>query len=249
MVQRLQKVLAGSGIASRRASEALIAAGRVTVNGAVVVEPGAKADPDTDDIRVDGRRVHVAATRWYIVLNKPTGVVTTVRDPHAERTVMDLVRGVPDRIYPVGRLDADTAGVLILTNDGTFAQALMHPSHAVPKTYRAVVRGMVDEFALTDLRKGVMLDDGLACASSVVLGEHRPRENVTVLDLTLHEGRKRQVRRMLDAVGHHALALTRTRVGPVTLDGLAPSTWRKLRQAEVAELMALACSNDLHERP
>ncbi|NLI00849.1 MAG: rRNA pseudouridine synthase [Chthonomonadales bacterium] len=244
MVQRIQRILASSGVASRRACEELITAGRITVNGVRVMRLGAKADPERDEICLDGKPIRSAVARWHIVLNKPTGVVTTVRDPHAGRTVMDLVAQIPDRVYPVGRLDAETAGVLILTNDGDFAQALAHPSHAVPKTYRAVVRGMVDTFAITDLRKGVLLEDGMASASDAVIVEHRDHENVTVVDITLHEGRKRQVRRMLEAVGHRVLALTRTRVGPVTLQGLAPGTWRKLRPAEIAELLAPARSAD-----
>jgi len=202
-----------------------------------VAEPGAKADPDTDDIRVDGRPIRSDVRRVYIVLNKPTGFVTTVRDPHAEHTVMELVKSVGERLYPVGRLDAETAGALILTNDGDFAQALAHPSHRVQKTYRAVVRGTVNEFAVTDLRSGVMLDDGLATAGAATVVECRPDDNVTIMDLTIGEGRKRQVRRMLQYVGYRVLALTRTRIGPVTLEGLAPGTWRKLRAGEIAALM------------
>jgi 23S rRNA pseudouridine2605 synthase len=236
MVQRIQKVLASAGIGSRRACEALVADGRVTVNGAVVSEPGAKADPDADDIRVDGRRIRDDVRRVYVVLNKPTGFVTTVRDPHAEHTVMELVRGLGERVYPVGRLDAETAGLLILTNDGDFAQALAHPSHRVAKVYRAVVRGIVDDHAVTDLRHGVMLEDGLATATAASIVERRHPENVTILDITLQEGRKRQVRRMLQTVGYRVLALTRTQVGPVSLEGLAPGTWRKLRASELAAL-------------
>lgn len=222
--------------------------GRVTVNGQPVTTPGAKADPERDDIRVDGKPLRRNVQRLYLVLNKPTGFVTTVRDPHARHTVMDLLGGVRERVYPVGRLDADTAGVLILTNDGDFSQKLLHPSHSVPRTYRAVVRGLVDDFAVTDLRAGVALEDGLTAPATVTVVERNAESNTTVLDLTIREGRNRQVRRMLDAVGHRVLALTRTCFGPVTLSGLAPGTWRKLRPAEVAELIRLADA-DADERP
>jgi len=218
--------------------------GRVTVNGAKVTEPGAKADPEADDIRVDGRPVQSRQRRVYLVLNKPAGYVTTVRDPHAGRTVMQLVAGVRERIYPVGRLDAETAGVLIMTNDGRFAQAMLHPSCHVPRTYRAVVRGIVDDFALTDLRSGIALEDGITSPAEVTVIERNRANNTSVLDLTLCEGRKRQVRRMLDAVRHRVLALTRTAFGPITLQGLAPGTWRKLRKAEIEGLMPHAEEGD-----
>lgn len=210
--------------------------GRVTVNGLTVTQPGAKADPEADDIRVDGKPIRRDVTRRHILLNKPTGFVTTVHDPHAEHTVMELVRGVRERIYPVGRLDADTAGLLIMTNDGEFAQKLLHPSHQVPRTYRAVVRGAMDDFAITDLRAGVALEDGLTMPAQVDLIERSRATNITVVDITIREGRKRQVRRMIDAVGHRVLALTRTRFGPIALADLAPGTWRNLRPDEIALL-------------
>jgi len=205
-----------------------------------VTQPGAKADPEKDDVRVDGRRVETAVEHVYIALNKPEGYVTTVSDPHAERTVMDLVRGVPQRIYPVGRLDADSAGLLLMTNDGAFTERLTHPRHQVPKTYRAVVRGEVPAWAAVDLRKGVLLEDGMTAPAQVEFVDYDPRHNVTVIDITIHEGRNRQVRRMFEAVGFPVLALTRTQVGPIPLKGLAPGTWRKLRPAEVEALLAAA---------
>lgn len=214
--------------------------GRVTVNGRVVRELGAKADPDTDDIRVDGKPIPKSVRRVYVLLNKPTGYVTTVRDPHAERTVMDLLTGIKERVYPVGRLDADTAGLLLLTNDGAFAQKLLHPSHQVARTYRAVVQGLMDEFAVTDLRKGVALEDGLTAPAEVVLVERNHANRTTVVEITVREGRNRQVRRMLDAVGHRVLALTRIAFGPLRLSGLAPGTWRRLRPKEVADLLRIA---------
>src|SRR5579863_2934754 len=192
MVQRLQKLLAAAGIASRRSCEAIIAQGRVSVNGQIVTEPGARADPATDDIHVDGRRIQAAPEHVYLVLNKPVGYVTTVRDPHAHHTVMDLVQGVPARVYPVGRLDADSAGLLLLTNDGAFTQTLTHPSHQVPKTYRAVVRGKVPAWAAADLKKGILLDDGMTAPAQVAWVEYDERNNASIIDLTLHEGRNRQ---------------------------------------------------------
>jgi pseudouridine synthase len=222
----------------------LIRSGRVTVNGAKITEPGAKADPDTDDIRVDGRSVRHLERRVYLVLNKPVGYVTTVRDPHADRTVMQLLAGVRERVYPVGRLDAQTAGLLVMTNDGQLAQAMLHPSHCVPRTYRAVVRGIVDDFAITDLRSGIALPDGVTSPAVVTIVERNRANNTTVLDLTLREGRKRQVRRMLDAVRHRVLALTRTEFGPISLQGLAPGTWRKLRKGEIEKLVQYAGHSD-----
>lgn len=219
-------------------------AGRVTVNGRTVREPGAKADPERDDIRVDGKPIPRHTPHLYLLLNKPVGYVTTTRDPHAERTVMDLLRNVPGRIYPVGRLDADTAGLLLLTNDGDFANRILHPSHGIRRTYRAVVQGLVEQYALTDLRMGVALQDGMARADGVTLIERNAARRVSVVDVTISEGRKREVRRMFEAVGHRVLALTRTRFGPLTLRGLAPGTWRKLRPVEVAALLSEASGGD-----
>lgn len=242
MEQRLQKLLAAAGIASRRSCEALIAAGRVQVNRVVVKEPGAKADPETDEIRVDGKLIQHGVSHVYIALNKPGGYVSTVRDRHAEHTVMDLVKGVPGRLYPVGRLDADTAGLLLMTNDGAFTERLTHPSHQIPKTYRAVVRGEVPEWAATDLRRGIILEDGMTAPAIVEWVDYDERNNATIIDVTIHEGRNRQVRRMFKAAGFQTLALTRTRIGPIDLKGLAPGTWRKLRTSEVAALLQQADS-------
>src|SRR5690349_10917846 len=155
MEARLQKLLASAGVGSRRSCEALITAGRVRVNGKTVTELGAKADPDRDTVDVDRKPLSFQVEKVYLVLNKPTGYVTTVSDPHARHTVMDLIQGVEQRVYPVGRLDADSAGLLLLTNDGAFTERLTHPKHQVPKTYRAVVRGEVPAWAAADLRKGI----------------------------------------------------------------------------------------------
>jgi 23S rRNA pseudouridine2605 synthase len=240
MEQRLQKLLASAGIGSRRYCETLITAGRVSVNGKLVADLGAKADPDRDEVRVDGRLVSATPEHVYIALNKPLGYVSTVSDPHAKHTVMDLVKGHPGRIYPVGRLDADSAGLLLLTNDGEFTQKLTHPSHQIRKTYRVVARGDVPEWAGTDLRKGVILEDGMTAPAEVEHIDYDEANNATIIDITIHEGRNRQVRRMFDAIGYPVLALTRLRIGPVVLKGLAPGTWRKLHPSEVRELLAAA---------
>jgi 23S rRNA pseudouridine2605 synthase len=243
MEQRLQKLLASAGIASRRSCETLISAGKVTVNGQTITEPGAKADPDTDDIRVDGKPLAKRADPIYIVLNKPTGYVTTVSDPHAQHTVMELVKGIEGRVYPVGRLDADSAGLLLLTNDGDFTQQLTHPSHQVPKTYRAVVRGEVPEWAAADMRRGIMLEDGMTAPAKIEWVDYDERNNATIIDVTIHEGRNRQVRRMFDVIGFPVLALTRMRIGPIQLTGLAPGTWRKLHSSEVKALLSSGDTN------
>lgn len=203
-----------------------------------------------DDVRLDGKRIVREDRRVYILLNKPTGYVTSVRDPHAAHTVMELVKGLGRRVYPVGRLDADSAGLLLLTDDGDLTQLLTHPSHGFPKTYRVVARGEVSSYAATDLRHGVLLEDGMTAPAEVEWVDYDEVQNVTVLDITIHEGRNRQVRRMLQAVGYPVVALTRIGYGPLRLEGLAPGTWRKLRPAEVAALRAAASSaTPSEERP
>ena len=202
-----------------------------------VTELGTKADPNVDQIWVDGRPLSQSEEKVYIVVNKPLGFVTTVRDPHAKQTIMDLVKEIPQRIYPVGRLDADSAGLLIMSNDGEFTQQLTHPSHQVPKTYRAVVRGEVSEWSAADLSKGVLLDDGMTAPAQVEWVDFDDANNASIIDVTIHEGRNRQVRRMFDAVGHPVLALTRMQIGPIKLKGIAPGKWRRLRLAEVQALL------------
>lgn len=217
----------------------------MSVSGKLVKDLGAKADADRDEIRVDGRPLSAVPDHVYIVLNKPLGYVTTVSDPHAKHTVMDLVKGCIDsagRIYPVGRLDADSAGLLILTNDGAFTQKLTHPSHQIPRTYRVVARGLVPEWAGADLAKGVILDDGMTAPAAVEWVDYDEANNASIIDVTLHEGRNRQIRRMFDAIGFPLLALTRMRIGPIVLKGLAPGTWRKLHPSEIKTLLECADS-------
>ena len=236
MQQRLQKILSQGGIASRRAAEKLIAEGRVTLNGETVREMGVKADPGVDDIRVDGRRVKAVERRRYILLNKPKGVVTTRSDPQRRRTVLDLLDTVREYVYPVGRLDYDSEGLLLLTNDGDLAAQLTHPRHGVERTYEARVSGMPDREAIDRLRRGIPLDGRRTLPATVVLVNEGRHDRDGVLRLTIREGRNRQVRRMCEAVGHPVQTLRRIQVGPLRIGGLRVGQWRELTKEEVEEL-------------
>jgi 23S rRNA pseudouridine2605 synthase len=229
---RLQKYLATAGVASRRASETLIAAGRVTVNGETLTDP-ARDVGDGDLVTVDGRPVSTAAARVVYAVHKPAGVVSTAHDPQGRPTVVSLVR-VAARLYPVGRLDAESTGLILLTNDGALAHRLTHPSFEVPKTYRATLAGPpITDAQIRTLRSGVRLEDGPTAPARVRrLG---PRAE-NVIELTIHEGRNRQVRRMAEAVGHRVTALSRTGFGPLTLAGLAAGTSRRLGESELEAL-------------
>ena len=225
---RLAKHLAHAGVASRRAAEVLVGEGRVTVDGAVVKDP-ARDVTGEEAIAVDGEVVRAAGARVVFAVNKPAGVVSTARDTHGRRTVVDLVRSA-ERLYPVGRLDADTTGLILLTNDGDLAYALTHPSFEVPRTYRARVEGRPDERTLRALREGVELEDGRTAPARVRrVGPHE-------IELTIHEGRKRQIKRMCDAVGHPIVALQRVAFGPLRLGELAAGRHRRLTAAEVERL-------------
>ncbi len=237
--ERLQKVLAASGIASRRASEVLIASGRVTVDG-VVATIGAKVDPERSIIAVDGRVIGGAAPAAYLLLNKPPGVTSTVRDRHASRTVLDMLPTalVPEgaRLYPVGRLDQDSEGLILLTNDGDLAHRLQHPAYGVLKTYLADISGPLSRDLGRRLMTGIELDDGPAIADRFHVVERAGSR--ALVEITLHEGRKHIVRRMLAAVGHPVSRLVRTHVGPVNLGSLRPGTTRRLTTREIGELYA-----------
>jgi 23S rRNA pseudouridine2605 synthase len=222
--ERLQKVLAATGWGSRRVCEELVAAGRVTVNGEVAVL-GRRVDPHHDLIEVDGAPVGVRPGLVYYLLNKPAGVVTTAKDTHGRTTVVDLVPSEP-RVFPVGRLDADTEGLLLLTNDGDITHRITHPSHGVDKEYLVHVRGQLSPGELRRLRDGVELDDGITSPAQV----SQPAPGI--IRLTIHEGRNRQVRRMCEAVGHPVLRLVRTRIGPITDRSLRPGDWRELSTGE-----------------
>ncbi|MGH9294439.1 MAG: pseudouridine synthase [Acidimicrobiales bacterium] len=234
--ERLQKVLARAGLGSRRAAEELIAAGRVTVDGAVATL-GARVDVERARVAVDGAPVGVLPGLVYYLLNKPAGVVTTSRDPQGRPTVVELVPSRP-RVFSVGRLDAATEGLLVLTNDGELSQYLAHPSHGVEKEYLAEVRGDPGPGVLQGLRAGVELDDGVTRSAKVV------RIAPGLLRITLHEGRNRQVRRMCEAAGHPVLRLVRVRIGPLRDQRLAPGGYRELSQREIRAVSAAAWSKD-----
>ncbi|MBN2310429.1 MAG: rRNA pseudouridine synthase [Candidatus Hydrogenedentes bacterium] len=237
---RLQKFMAACGVASRRACEDLIAAGRVRVNG----EPssvGDTVDPERDEILLDGHPLR-QDTLTYILLNKPRGVVTTLTDPHGRPTVVSCLAGLEVRVFPVGRLDLDVEGALLLTNDGELAHRLMHPRYGVDKAYLARVKGLVASDTATRLRTGVELDDGMTAPAGVEIVK-RDRD-ATELRLVLREGRKREVKRMCDAVGHPVQELRRVAFAGLDVRGLAPGAWRRLRASEVRRLRDLAGMSD-----
>lgn len=234
--QRLQKLMAAAGLCSRRQAEVLIEAGRVTVNGRVA-GLGDQADPRQDKILVDGRPLKRHETPCYLLMHKPVGVVTTLNDPGGRPVITNLLRDVPERVYPVGRLDLTTSGLLLLTNDGDLANRLAHPSHEVTKTYLVRVRGTLTTDAIQRLEQGVVLDDGMTAPAQVT----RVRSSGTHawFELTIHEGRNRQVRRMCEALGLPVSRLMRIRYAFLTLEGLAPGQYRHLTPAEVSRLKRL----------
>ena len=233
-MERLQKVLARAGIASRRASEELILAGRVRVNGRVVRELGTKVDSHKDRVEVDGKRL-VAEKPVYYVVHKPREMVTTLEDPEGRATIADLLRRIPERVVPVGRLDYHTSGALLVTNDGELIDALLRPRSAVPKVYAVKFQGHLDVSELDALRNGVVLDDGYRTkkADAFVLREERSH---TWVQLTLTEGKNRQVRRMGDAIGHRVMRLARQSFAGISIEGLRPGEHRELTREEVQQL-------------
>ncbi len=238
---RLQKVLAAAGLASRRACEIMISEGRVEVNGKLVLEQGLRVDPERDVIRVDGSRIPPPRRHLYLVLNKPRGVVSTMDDPEGRRNLNDLLEGKrpgkQNRLFHVGRLDTETDGLIILTNDGDFAHKLAHPSFEVPKTYLAEVAGQLHPATVKRLREGIQLDDGPVKPSSVKLVS--TAEDRSLVKLTLHEGRNHIVRRTMEAVGHPVRKLSRTGIGPVRLGNLKSGDLRDLTRDELGGLLDL----------
>jgi 23S rRNA pseudouridine2605 synthase len=232
---RLQKLLAMSNVASRRKCEELMLDGQVEVDGEVVTRLGTKVDPRTAVIRVAGKRLPPVSEKAYLVLNKPRGVVSTMSDPEGRRTLTDLVGDRPERLFHVGRLDTDTSGLLLLTNDGDFAQRMAHPSYEVDKTYVAEVDGELLRRTVKQLLEGVTLDDGPVTVSKARIVEATPAKSI--VELVIHEGRNRIVRRLLDHVGHPVRRLTRTAIGPVELGRLAPGELRELTLDELGELL------------
>jgi pseudouridine synthase len=266
-MERVQKILSQAGVASRRASERLMLDGRVTVNGATVTELGTKADPARDDIRVDGRRIRLAERRLYLLLNKPRGYVSTRSDPQRRPTVIELI-GIREYVYPVGRLDFDSEGLLLLTNDGDLAARLTHPRHLIERVYEARVLGVPDDHDLVRLRRGIIIDGRRTEPADVsVMQSGRPSQlrragqgrqrgttvdqkpppagkdrSTAIVQITVREGRNRQVRKMFDAIGHPVDHLKRIAIGPIRDNRLKTGQWRELTGQEVAQLQAAAAS-------
>jgi 23S rRNA pseudouridine2605 synthase len=235
---RLQKLLAQSGVASRRKCEELMLEGLVEVDGEIVTRLGTKVDPTTAVIRVDGKRLPPMTDLVYLVLNKPRGVVSTMSDPEGRRCLSDVVADRPERLFHVGRLDTDTEGLILLTNDGDFAQQVAHPSYELTKTYVAEVEGVVERKTLQRLRDGVELEDGPIAVDSVRIVSSSAKRSI--VELVIHEGRNRIVRRLLAEVGHPVTLLTRTEIGPVVLRGLRSGHLRDLSRDELGTLLDAA---------
>jgi len=235
-MERLQKFLANAGVASRRKAEEMILDKRVSVNGKIVTELGVKVS-DSDKVLVDGALVKAKSKKIYIALNKPKGFITTASDEFGRRTVMELVSDeISERIYPVGRLDADTTGLLIMSNDGDFTYKLSHPKHEIEKVYIADVEGIVTIKTADKLRKGVFIEDYKTAPAKVEVLRHF--DNSSRVQITIHEGKKRQVRKMFSSVGHEVIELTRIQVGPVMLGNLPLGRWRHLRPEEIKRLIS-----------
>ena len=237
MLSRLQKVIASSGLASRRKAEGMIAEGRVTVNGKVVRELGVRVDPERDHVKVDGRHLRSKEPYAYVILNKPKGYVSSLSDPEGRPTVSDLLSGVRLRLFPVGRLDFDSEGLMLLTNHGELAQALLHPRYHVSKVYLIKVKGVLTDEKIRQLERGVELEDGRT-SPAMVQKVRKATEN-SWLEISIHEGRKHQVKRMLESVGHPVLKLKRIKFGPIVLSDLAPGHYRYLTDRDANVLREL----------
>ncbi|MFF3922736.1 pseudouridine synthase [Paenibacillus lactis] len=238
-MERLQKIMAQAGVASRRKCEELILEGKVQVNGETVTELGTKADPAQDIITVSGKPIK-HEKKVYLMLNKPKGVITSASDPEGRKIVSDYLKGVKERVYPIGRLDYDTEGLLLLTNDGEFANLLSHPKYHVPKTYLATVKGVPHGTELDKLRQGIMLEDGMTAPAEVEYRDVDPDNKQSVITITIHEGRNRQVRRMFEAINHPVIRLKRIAYGDLLLQNLKRGLYRHLTPSEVNELQQMA---------
>jgi pseudouridine synthase len=235
MKERLQKVIAGAGITSRRHAEKLISEGRVSVNRVVVTKLGEKADAEKDMICIDGKIISIEKTKHYIMLNKPAGFVTTLHDPQGRPTVMDLVGDIHDRVFPVGRLDYDSRGLLLLTNDGDFSQKIQHPRFQKPKTYRAKIQGCLSNEEIKQLNRGVKISDGIFKPENLTIEKYNNKS--TWLSLTLREGRNRIIRRGFDAIGYRVAHLIRSSIGELKLGNLKEGEWRYLTRKEINGLL------------
>ena len=235
MKERLQKIIATAGVASRRHAEKLITEGRVSVNNVVINKLGEKADAAKDVIRIDGKVISTEKTKYYIALNKPAGFVTTLQDPQNRPTIVDLLRDVPERVYPVGRLDYDSRGLLLLTNDGDFAQKIQHPRFQKPKVYKVKIQGRLSKEQLTQLSRGVKLDDGMFKPENLRIEKYNDKSSW--LRLTLREGRNRIIRRGFEAIGYRVASLMRESIGNLQLGTLKEGSWRHLTKKEIIQLL------------
>lgn len=240
---RLQKYLAAAGVASRRNCEEYITAGRVEVNGQIVTIPGTKVD-GSEMIKVDGQEIRQDQKKIHILLNKPVGYISTAKDQFSRKTVLDLTETVKERIYPVGRLDYDTSGLIILTNDGELTNMLTHPSHEIEKVYRAVVDGGIKDEDIFRLQRGVKIDDYTTAPAKVKVIKSAQKE--PAVEITIHEGRNRQVRKMFETLGYAVLHLKRIAIGPISIQGLEEGKWRYLSKNEVDLLKKMATVHESH---
>lgn len=236
-MERLNKFLAQSGVASRRQADRLIQMGQVRINGEIITEMGVQVNPQVDRVEVNGQPVKGRIEHEYLILHKPPGYLSTVRDPFRRPTVIDLLPKTESRLYPVGRLDLDTSGLLFFTNDGDLALALTHPRHLVEKVYQAKVSGIPNESELQALSNGILLDDGLTAPAKIAID--KIENGNAIIIITLREGRKRQVKRMMLTVGHPVLSLHRIAMGPLTLGKLKPGEWRRPSESELYQLIKL----------
>lgn len=241
MLERLQKVMAEYGVASRRKCEEMILKGDVQVNGQLITELGFKVDKEKDRIQVCGKALKPIVNKVYILLNKPVGYITSAKDQFGRPTVLDLLDGVKERVFPVGRLDYDTGGLLILTNDGELTYRITHPKHHVDKTYTAVVEGIMDEQDITAFNKGLTIEDYITAPAKLEI--LKTIKSGTVVNITIHEGRNRQVRKMCAAVGHPVTKLTRIRIGNIRLAGLKEGCFRHMTEQEIDYLYRLGGEN------
>jgi 23S rRNA pseudouridine2605 synthase len=237
MKERVQKIISAAGLASRRHAEKLITAGRVSINNVVVTELGVKADAQKDVIRIDGATISIEKTLLYIALHKPAGYITTLDDPEKRPTVIDLLPDVPERVYPVGRLDYDSSGLLLLTNDGDFAQKMQHPRFQTPKVYRVKIQGRLSTEELKQISKGVKLPDGMFKPENMQLEKFNDKS--CWIRLTLREGKNRIIRRGFENTGHRVARLVREAIGSLTLEGLKEGEWRHLTTKEINQLLHL----------
>lgn len=236
-MERLQKVMAHAGIASRRKCEQLMLDGKVEVNGKQVTELGFKVDPKQDEILVNGRKIKMEQY-IYMAFHKPKGVITSLKDPKGRKVITDFIKKIPERVYPVGRLDYDSEGLLLLTNDGELANVLMHPRHHVAKTYHAYVKGVPHGEILEQLRRGIQLEDGMTAPAEADYIDVSPDAKESILTITIYEGKNRQVRRMFESVGYPVQRLKRVRFGPVELERLPRGKYRSLTKDEIGQLLS-----------